>query len=261
MYSHRDYDHMVTHLEVIFGRFSNRNIETILDAGCGTGEFAKRFVERGYQLVGFDLQSSMVQLAMKKVRDADFLLADMSRFVINQRFDAILCLSTTFNYCEGYLSAARTLKRFYDHLSEGGLVIMDICPSTWPYLRETSVGVYPNKQLKVFSGRDTLVFIQKYSFLPDFHREKAYAASEFTILEHGKLIGIMEDRHILSLFSPYVLEDLMRKIGFRKIKLFRGYTFKRFPNRVLARIMGMWKRLPKSKMEETLQIAMVVGIK
>ena len=40
---------------------------TILDLGCGTGEFILRFLEDGFSVVGVDLSEKMLEVAEKKL--------------------------------------------------------------------------------------------------------------------------------------------------------------------------------------------------
>ena len=40
---------------------------TVLDLGCGTGEFILRFLEDGFSVVGVDLSEKMLEVAEKKL--------------------------------------------------------------------------------------------------------------------------------------------------------------------------------------------------
>jgi len=145
IWAHKDYVYEVSHLENLFKRYA-RKVTSILDVGCGTGNHAKEFVTRGYNLVGIDLNAPMVKIASEKVGSADFLQADMRKFNLYQKFDAVLCLFSTFNYCCDYSTAELILKNFFDHLAEDGLLIVELIPSNYPLLRSTTVGVFPIRE-------------------------------------------------------------------------------------------------------------------
>jgi SAM-dependent methyltransferase len=235
IWGHKDYSYEVCHLEKLFGRYAKK-VKSILDVGCGTGNHAKEFVARGYKLVGIDLNSPMVKIASQKVETADFLQADMHRFKLHQTFDAILCLFSTFNYCQDYESAEAILKNFFDHLSDEGLLIVEVIPSNYPLSRSTTVGVFPNREIGVFSDRDDLAVAQICSIVPDIRREQLYTGSVFFIQENGH-VEIAMDRQIQYLFSPHLLANMMKTIGFHHIELFDGYTFKKFNQQSLRALI------------------------
>ncbi|MFX1518541.1 MAG: class I SAM-dependent DNA methyltransferase [Promethearchaeota archaeon] len=226
IWAHKDYAYEVSHLENLFKRCAKK-ITSILDVGCGTGNHAEEFVARGYNVVGIDLNAPMVKIASQKVTSADFLQADMRQFNLYRKFDAILCLFSTFNYCNDYSTAEITLNNFFDHLTEEGLLIVELIPSNYPLSRSTTVGVFPNRELGVFPNRDDMTVAQICSIIPDLHREQLYTGSVFFVQENGH-IGIAMDRHTQNLFSPQRLSNMMKTIGFQNVKLFDGYTFKPF---------------------------------
>lgn len=226
IWGHKDYSCEVSHLENVFRKYS-KTVTSILDVGCGTGNHAKEFVARGYNLVGIDLNAPMVKIASQKIPTAEFLQADMHRFQLSRRFDAILCLFSTFNYCTDYKSAEIVLKNFYDHLSDDGLLILEVIPSNYPLSRSTTVGVFPNNEIGIFPGRNDLTVAQICSIIPDFCRQQLYTGSVFFIQENGHMTIAM-DRHVQNLFSPNRLENLMTAIGFQYLEVFDGYSFKKY---------------------------------
>ncbi|MFX1520685.1 MAG: class I SAM-dependent DNA methyltransferase [Promethearchaeota archaeon] len=226
IWGHKDYAYEVSHLEKVFGTYSKK-VTSILDVGCGTGNHAKEFVARGYSLLGIDLNAPMVKIASQKVPAAEFLQADMYCFKLCRRFDAILCLFSTFNYCSDYQVAETVLKNFYDHLSDDGVLIIELIPSNYPLPRSTTVGVFPNKEIGIFPHRDDLSVAQICSIIPDLRREQLYTGSVFFIQENGHTTIAM-DRHVQHLFSPHRLENMMKTIGFQSIEVFDSYTFKKY---------------------------------
>ncbi|MFQ5818962.1 MAG: class I SAM-dependent methyltransferase [Candidatus Heimdallarchaeota archaeon] len=63
----------------------------ILDVGCGTGvPFAQFLVEKGFQVVGIDISSRMVQLAKKNVPQATYRVLSMTDLDYDEEFDGIV---------------------------------------------------------------------------------------------------------------------------------------------------------------------------
>src|SRR5690625_6203570 len=74
----------------------------MLDLGCGRGRHSIALARRGYQVTGIDLSKEVVGKAEEiaeeaGLRNVTFLTGDM-RETLDQRFDAVLNLFTTFGY-------------------------------------------------------------------------------------------------------------------------------------------------------------------
>ena len=57
----------------------------------------------------------------------------MKEMNLNRNFDTIICLFSSMNYHTNLLELEETLKRFYNHLTPGGLLIFDLgfCTENW----------------------------------------------------------------------------------------------------------------------------------
>jgi ubiquinone/menaquinone biosynthesis C-methylase UbiE len=51
----------------------------ILDAGCGTGRVALELATRGYEVVGMDVEASMLDVARTKAPELTWVLGDLAR--------------------------------------------------------------------------------------------------------------------------------------------------------------------------------------
>ena len=82
--------------ETMHGIFCNNGVHTVLDIACGTGAHVLELAKLGYQCVGIDLTSEMIQVAKKKSRAHDlameFLIGDMCAYQLDRKFDAVLGL-------------------------------------------------------------------------------------------------------------------------------------------------------------------------
>ena len=104
------------------------NIKTVLDLTCGTGSQVFWLAERGFDVVGVDINEKMLAIACEKTKQKSMPLrlehGDMRTSQIGQ-FDAVL---TIFNSI-GHLTKADfelTLQNTYTNLNPGGLYIFDI---------------------------------------------------------------------------------------------------------------------------------------
>ncbi|MTV26381.1 class I SAM-dependent methyltransferase [Nitriliruptoraceae bacterium ZYF776] len=76
------------HGEVHFlGRFAPR---TVLDGGCGTGRVAAELHRRGTEVVGVDVDPSMLTVARRAAPEVPFVESDLTTLALDQRFDVVL---------------------------------------------------------------------------------------------------------------------------------------------------------------------------
>ena len=105
----------------------------VLVLGCGTGRLTVPIARSGVEVIGADLSEAMLERAREKARaagvDAQFVRADMRRFVLAGLFTAVLIPGNSLLHLltngelRGCLGSARR------HLRAGGRLIFDI--SKW----------------------------------------------------------------------------------------------------------------------------------
>ncbi|MGQ9896335.1 MAG: magnesium protoporphyrin IX methyltransferase [Acidobacteriota bacterium] len=97
---------------------------TVLDAGCGTGAFARRLVEAGAYVTGVDISAREVEAARQQVPEALFYEADF--YGITDVFDTIVCLDSLIYYEEDDL--VQLLRHLGKHTR--GALYFTFTPST-----------------------------------------------------------------------------------------------------------------------------------
>lgn len=84
--------------------FNEHGKRTLLDTGCGTGLLADELSKTFGNVVGIDLNESMIVIAEEKESKAIFKVADMLQMKEvfgNQTFDGILCFGNTLVHLPG----------------------------------------------------------------------------------------------------------------------------------------------------------------
>ena len=114
--------------QVIEHILQESNIKTVLDLTCGTGSQVFWLAERGFDVVGIDINEEMHSIAREKTKQKNIPLrfehGDIRTSQVGQ-FDAVL---TIFNSI-GHLTKADfelALQNIYTNLNSGGLYVFDI---------------------------------------------------------------------------------------------------------------------------------------
>lgn len=94
----------------------------LLDAGCGTGRVAIRLAEQGYQVVGVDLDASMLAVARRTAPELAWIEGDLAEFEVPGEFDLVVAAGNVIPLlAEGTEAAA--VARLASVLRPGGLVV------------------------------------------------------------------------------------------------------------------------------------------
>lgn len=115
-------------LEGAFKKYAGREVQCILDLGCGTGNHAFALAARGYEVLGLDLNEEFIALARDKARRrrgrASFEAGDMRVLPSDKPFDAIISMFGAFDHV-AKKDAPATLRQFPDLLEPGGLLLFE----------------------------------------------------------------------------------------------------------------------------------------
>jgi SAM-dependent methyltransferase len=125
IYDHRDELEAEHAIELIAANLSARNIDAVLDLGCGAGRHTRALFERWWT-VGLDLSMALLRVAKREARDAPYVRADMRELPFAAEcFDLVVNLFTSFGYFDDDLEHARVLSCVRDTLRPGGTFVID----------------------------------------------------------------------------------------------------------------------------------------
>lgn len=101
------------------GRYSPRSV---LDGGCGTGRVGIELARRGVDVVGVDVDATMLAAARAKAPDVSFLEADLAELALARTFDLVALPGNVMIFVEA-ADRGRVLRRCAEHLDVGGLLV------------------------------------------------------------------------------------------------------------------------------------------
>ncbi len=95
---------------------------SVLDAGCGTGRVARELARRGIDVVGVDLDESMIATARRLAPDLIWLQADIARLDLGLTFDVVVMAGNVPLFA-AEPSREALVAGCARHLSEGGALV------------------------------------------------------------------------------------------------------------------------------------------
>lgn len=102
----------------------------VLDLGCGTGSIALELERLGYDAIGIDQSTAMLEQARDKALAAGsaalFLHQDISRFELFGTVDLAVCLLDTLNHLIRPAAVLRLFNLLANYLNPGSLFIADV---------------------------------------------------------------------------------------------------------------------------------------
>jgi 2-polyprenyl-3-methyl-5-hydroxy-6-metoxy-1,4-benzoquinol methylase len=118
----------IEEMEKYFAEFKNFLGKRVLDIACGAGLFSFWLEQKGYEMVGVDINKKMIELALKTKKKykfkSQFLLSDAANVKLEGKFDnAIIFGNTLFSLSpKTFVHVIRNVKK---HLKENGYVIIN----------------------------------------------------------------------------------------------------------------------------------------
>lgn len=95
---------------------------TVLDAGCGTGRIARELARRGVDVVGVDLDDTMLSTARRKAPDLAWQCADLASIDLGRTFDVILLAGNVMIFLTPGSESA-VVSNLARHLAPGGRLV------------------------------------------------------------------------------------------------------------------------------------------
>jgi len=127
--AHAPYDQWISFTESIL-EASGKNVQKVLDLGCGTGEVALRLAEKGYDVTGVDYSTDMLSIAMAKAMDqsqsVSWINQDITSLTGFTNVDLCISYCDVMNYITSKNELEQVCRHVYDSLAADGLFLFDV---------------------------------------------------------------------------------------------------------------------------------------
>lgn len=188
--------------------FKANQIESglVIDLGCGSGIWADRLIQAGYQVLGIDISNAMIDLARSRVPLAEFRVESL--FTANiPPCRAVTALGEGLNYLfDADRNSSRLnplFQRIFNALQSGGLFIFDLVEPGQ---------VEPGKVSQSFrEGEDWIVLVEKLEEL----ETRILTRRIITFRQEGTQYRRDEEIHRQQLYHAKEIAEQLSQIGFQ----------------------------------------------
>ena len=216
LYGDKNYQEECSFVENVFEKYSGKEIETILDLGCGTGSHSIIFSDMGYAVTGVDLSEKMLRLAVSKVKkqkkEISFLQGDIRHLNLPQRFDAVMAMFNVLGYQTTNQDVENTVKSVRKHLKSGGLFVCDV------WFGPAVLNEKPAKRVKNISQTGGEIVRHARPTLDILNQtvEVNYIVSE---IKKGRQVTEVKEVHLVRFFFYQELLSFLERNGFEVLKI------------------------------------------
>ena len=212
------YEQMLSYMEALLQRHGKRP-ETVLDLACGTGSMSVLMARKGYRVLAADLSEDMLAMAWEKAADMEenrpfFICQPMQELQLPYEVEWIACCLDSLNYVTDPEACCEALRRCYEALTPGGVLIFDI------------------NSAEKLKGLDGQVFLDENEdtycvWRAEFDREENICYYGMDIFQQAD-DGLWErsfEEHMEYAYSVEQLMDFLRQAGFQTIEIYGDRSF------------------------------------
>lgn len=222
LYNEVDYEGEIEFIKWAVKKHKTSSKNLLMDVACGTGTHAEKLTDC-FKVTGVDISPKMLEIARKKVLNANFIQGDMKCLDVGSKFDVITCIFSAIHYNRNIKELEITLQNFYDHLNPGGILIFDLSLNKNNWIEGlVSVDTVVEEDLKI--ARICQSNLKEGIFNANF---------VFLVKDHGEF-DFDIDQHELGIFEVEEVMNLMDNTEFETF-IYGGFTAKKWTNNSVER--------------------------
>jgi len=141
-----------TEVDFLLKNLSIKKGTNILDLACGYGRHAIKLSQAKFKVTGLDYSKHLINLAKATAKEKglsiDFLRGDIRNFSFSKKFDAVICMFTSFGYFTREEDHEKVIKQVSKALKRNGVFFLDVknpIATTIDFEKNISAG---NKELR-----------------------------------------------------------------------------------------------------------------
>ena len=223
LYKDRDHEEAQSFMDVLTRYLNIPEYGSILDLACGKGRHSIYLNSLGYKVTGVDLSENSITCAKQfENKSLQFKVHDMCK-PMNQTFDAVFNLFTSFGYFENEEDNLKTIKAIKANLNEFGFGVIDFMNVNFV------INNLVKEDVKTVDGLD---FHQKRSL------ENGYIVKDISFTINGEKQSYQEK---VRAFTLEDFEQLFEQAGCYLLDIFGDYKLQKYHQQDSERLIMIFK--------------------
>lgn len=209
----RDFD---SEIKFLTSLLRAKNVQTVMDMGCGSGEHANSLHQQGFSCIGIDASQPMLTIARQRFPQIEFFHGTMQEYQHSSAVDALICLFGSINYLLTEQELDQFLLNLKKNLKTGGYFILEV----W--------NAFPIRQIKrkaitsVSTSKigKTLIQRNRGFRLQENPSDISLVEVNFIYLVNSKKI---QDKHIMRVFYPDEIIQILQRNQLKVVETYSDY--------------------------------------
>ena len=223
LYKNRNDEEAQTFMDNITHYLNMPENGTILDLACGKGRHSIYLNKLGYQVTGVDLSENSIAIAQESSNETLQFKTHEMRDPMNETYDAVFNLFTSFGYFDTHEDNIKTLKAIKESINEYGFGVIDFFNADF---------IIENLVAEETKEIDGITFHIKRSV------ENKKIIKEIRFEDKGESFFFTEK---VSAFTLADFEEMMEEAGIYLLEIFGDYKLRKFYKSQSERLILLFK--------------------
>lgn len=199
----------------------------ILEPGIGTGRILIPLLEKGLKVDGFDVSEEMLKICRNNCENRGLhpklFKGSMESFSLDTKYEAIIVPTGTFLLLHKREASLSALKNFYNHLADGGKLILDI-------FLQTDLTVDNSAPTRTWESQDDeIITLESKIVEVDFINQYTITHNRYEKWNNGQLIQSELERFPLRWYGVEEFKTILEQVGFEDIIISADYKHGEYP--------------------------------
>jgi SAM-dependent methyltransferase len=208
LYKDKDYQ---AEVQYVLDKLRSLGIKSgkLLELGSGSGIHARLLSKNGFKVTGIERSDEMIASA-PELEDVHLIEADIRKFEISEKFDAVISLFHVISYLNTNQDVADVFSNVARHLKPGGIFLFDF------WFSDAVAHQKPEVRVKRISNDSVEVVRIAEPFISPINKLVDVKYTIFYRTNGEELWGSFSEVHSMRHYSLFDLDIVAQKHGFER---------------------------------------------